>query len=76
MKRTLAALIAFLMLSSYTYAQQEIPQFQAGDRVAFIGDSITHGGHYHSYIWLYYMTRFPNMPLFFLNCGLGGDKSC
>ena len=75
MKRIAAGLMAFLMLSSYTYAQQTIPQFNAGDRVAFIGDSITHGGHYHSYVWLYYMTRFPDMPLLFLNCGVGGDTS-
>lgn len=75
MKRTIVGLISFLILSVYTFAQQAIPQFQAGDRVAFVGDSITHGGHYHSYIWLYYMTRFPNMPLLFLNCGLGGDTA-
>lgn len=73
MKRVL--LVLMIIVASVTAAAQTIPQFKAGDRVALIGDSITHGGHYHSYIWLYYMTRFPNMPLTILNCGVGGDTS-
>ncbi|RYE34953.1 MAG: hypothetical protein EOP42_06915 [Sphingobacteriaceae bacterium] len=47
--------------------------FKAGDRVLFAGNSITHGGRYHQYIWLYYMTRFPNMRLTIINGGIGGD---
>ena len=31
--------------------------------MVFVGNSITHGGHYHSFIWLYYMTRFPDKPI-------------
>jgi len=53
---------------------QTIPAFKAGDRVAFVGNSITDGGHYHSYIWLYYMTHFPNMPITCFNVGIGGDN--
>ena len=30
---------------------QSIPVFKEGERVAFVGNSITCGGHYHSYIW-------------------------
>ncbi len=52
-----------------------IPMFKKGDRIAFVGNSITHGGHYHSYIWLYYMTRFPDMPIYIYNRGVGGDTS-
>ena len=54
---------------------QELKPFKAGDRVAFVGNSITDGGHYHSYLWLYYMTRFPNERLWMMNCGIGGDTS-
>jgi lysophospholipase L1-like esterase len=54
---------------------QQITPFKQGDRVVFLGNSITDGGHYHAYIWLYYMTRFPNMNLMFLNAGIGGDKA-
>ncbi|MGO3653801.1 MAG: hypothetical protein ACTJFN_05470, partial [Sphingobacterium sp.] len=40
---------------------QQISPFGDGDRVVFLGNSITDGGHYHSFIWLYYLTRFPDM---------------
>jgi len=53
---------------------QSIPPFQAGDRVAFVGNSITDGGHYHAYIWMYYMTHFPNMRITCYNVGIGGDN--
>lgn len=52
---------------------QKIAPFKAGDRVAFVGNSITDGGHYHSYIWLYYMTHFPNARITCFNAGIGGD---
>ncbi len=52
---------------------QNIAPFKAGDRIAFVGNSITDGGHYHSYIWLYYMTHFPNMQITCFNAGIGGD---
>ncbi len=52
---------------------QTVAPFKAGDRVAFVGNSITDGGHYHSYIWLYYMTHFPNARITCFNVGIGGD---
>ncbi|MBN2163986.1 MAG: SGNH/GDSL hydrolase family protein [Pontiellaceae bacterium] len=54
-------------------AGDTIPKFKTGERVVFVGDSITHGGRYHSYIWLYYMTRYPTMPITVMNAGIGGD---
>ncbi|RVU01639.1 hypothetical protein EOD41_06670 [Mucilaginibacter limnophilus] len=48
--------------------------FKENDKVIFVGNSITHGGRYHSYIWLYYMTRFPNRRITIMNGGIGGDK--
>lgn len=56
-------------------AQTTIPPFKKGERVAFVGNSITHGGHYHSFIWLYYMTRFPDKPLTVINAGIGGESA-
>lgn len=47
--------------------------FKDGDRVAFIGNSITHVGLYHLYIQSYYQTRFPDKNIEFYNCGIGGD---
>ena len=54
---------------------QEIKPFKDGDRVVFLGNSITDGGLYHSYIWLYYMTRYPEMNLKVFNGGIGGDTA-
>ncbi|GAB3931935.1 SGNH/GDSL hydrolase family protein [Mucilaginibacter myungsuensis] len=53
---------------------QSVAPFKTGDRVVFLGNSITDGGHYHSYIWLYYMTHFPNMRFTCHNAGIGGDN--
>ncbi|MGQ8336240.1 SGNH/GDSL hydrolase family protein [Sunxiuqinia sp. A32] len=55
--------------------QTPVPLFKKGERVVFVGNSITHRGRYHSFIWLYYMTRFPDMPITVFNAGVGGDKS-
>ncbi|MBQ9668083.1 MAG: SGNH/GDSL hydrolase family protein [Prevotella sp.] len=52
---------------------QQVAPFKKGDRVCFVGNSITDGGHYHSYIWLYYMTHFPFEEMWMANCGVGGD---
>ena len=49
--------------------------FKAGDTVCFVGDSITRGGNYLSYIRLFYATRFPERKFQIWNCGVGGDTS-
>lgn len=49
--------------------------FRDGDRVAVIGDSITQSRRTHSYIWNYYVTRFPDRRVFFGNCGISGDSA-
>ncbi|MDR3057501.1 MAG: SGNH/GDSL hydrolase family protein, partial [Prevotella sp.] len=74
MKNILLTIVLLFSLNSLVKAQQITP-FKDGDRVVFLGNSITDGGHYHSYIWLYYMTRFPDMRLTVLNAGIGGDQA-
>ena len=49
--------------------------FQKGDRVLFLGDSITEQYQYSSDIELYLTTRFPKANFFFLNAGIGGDTA-
>jgi lysophospholipase L1-like esterase len=49
--------------------------FQANDVVCYVGDSITHGGTYHSIVTLFYVTRFPDRPIRFYNEGIGGDRA-
>ncbi|WP_203235070.1 GDSL-type esterase/lipase family protein [Mucilaginibacter terrigena] len=70
--KKLYSLLIGIGLSAGVNAQNIAP-FKAGDRIAFVGNSITDGGHYHSYIWLYYMTHFPNQRITCYNVGIGGD---
>jgi lysophospholipase L1-like esterase len=72
MKNVFWMLIGSISIFSAAHAQK-VASFKAGDRVVFVGNSITDGGHYHSYIWLYYMTHFPNMRIACFNAGIGGD---
>ena len=58
----------------YLQAQITIPRFEEGERVVFVGNSITHGGHYHSFIWLYYMTRLQDKPITIMDAGIGGES--
>jgi lysophospholipase L1-like esterase len=46
-----------------------------GDRVVFLGDSITEQRLYTTYIEAYALTRHPNWSLSFRNVGWGGDTS-
>lgn len=66
-------LIVFAISGVNSTIAQELQPFKDGDRVAFLGNSITHAGFYESYIWLYYMTHFPDKELKILNAGSGGD---
>lgn len=74
MKKILVLVAATCMFCTTAFAQTVKP-FKEGDRAVFLGNSITDGGHYHSYVWLYYMTRFPNMNLRVFNGGIGGDTA-
>ncbi|SDC50156.1 SGNH/GDSL hydrolase family protein [Niabella drilacis] len=73
MKRTILLGVTLLLL--YPVRAQSVQPFRHGDRVALVGNSITHGGRYHAYLWLYYMTHFPNRRITLYNCGIGGDMA-
>jgi lysophospholipase L1-like esterase len=49
--------------------------FKDGDRVVFLGDSITEQRLYTTYIEAYTLTRHPEWKLWFRNVGWGGDTS-
>jgi lysophospholipase L1-like esterase len=72
MKRILPLLYLCFGMTSLANAQS-VPPFKQGERVVFTGNSITDGGHYHSYIWLYYLTHFPGRRITVFNAGIGGD---
>jgi len=49
--------------------------FQKGDRIIYLGDSITEQYQYSTDIELYLTTRFPGADMVFLNAGIGGDTA-
>lgn len=73
--RVAPLLLSVLLTSLCVTAQAQAPKFQDGDRICFIGDSITHGGGYHTQVLLFYLTRFPQMKLEASNCGISGDSA-
>jgi lysophospholipase L1-like esterase len=71
MKRNFICFLLFTSLS--TIAQKAPAPFKNGDRVIFAGNSITEAGFYPNYIWLYYITHYPDRKVEVMNGGIGGD---
>ena len=69
---TLSVLFAFALPA---ISQTTPKPFADGDTVCFLGDSITHGGNWHRYIELFYVSRFPERKVNIVNCGIGGDRA-
>ena len=69
-----SALCALALLLPGFAAQPEFP-FHDGDRIAFLGDSITEQHLYTAYVEAYLLTRFPKKSFRFRNVGLGGDTA-
>lgn len=46
-----------------------------GDRIIFIGDSITHQCQYTQYVEDFFYTRYPQLRLHFRNAGVSGDRA-
>src|SRR5262249_30178938 len=74
-----AAVFAALAFSTAAAWSQNPKQaeffFKPGDRIVFLGDSITAQYQYSTYIELYLTTRFPEWKLTFLNAGISGDTA-
>jgi len=49
------------------------PYYADGDKVAFVGNSITRNGEFYAIISLYQATRFPHQKVRFYNCGISGN---
>lgn len=75
--RRWTAVLAGLLLATLSAAGTDTaPEpFKDGDRVCFVGDSITHGGGYHAFVFLFYTTRFPDRHIAVFNCGISGDSA-
>lgn len=78
--RLLISTVFVLFTSMVGHATQlpfigKIPTFSDGDTVIFIGDSITHGGSYHTNIVLFNATRYPSKKVDYINAGISGDTT-
>ncbi len=72
MKKPIVLLLLFLASSLNAQISVE-PAFKDGDRLCFIGNSITHGGAYHNFFQIYNATRFPAEKVAYFNAGVAGD---
>jgi lysophospholipase L1-like esterase len=71
---SLTFIFAFAITTPVT--AQTVPKpFADGDTVCFLGDSITHGGSYHRFIELFYVSSQPEKKINIINCGIGGDRA-
>src|SRR6266550_2666162 len=70
-------LIVFLGCLAVAFSAASAAEFfiHDGDRVVFLGDSITEQRLYTTYIEAYALTRYPKWKLSFRNVGWGGDTS-
>src|SRR5499427_5766178 len=69
----LSVLLLALLLPIALHAGEFL--IRDGDRVVFLGDSITEQRLYTTYIEAYALTRHPTWKLSFRNVGWGGDTS-
>jgi lysophospholipase L1-like esterase len=71
------SLLALVLLSAPLAAADDAKDFffRKGDRIVFLGDSITEQYQYSTDIELYLTTRFPDGDMTFLNAGIGGDTA-
>ena len=72
-RKLLISLLAPTLLAASAVAGEFF--FKDGDRIVFLGDSITEQRLYTTYIEAYTLTRHPEWKLWFRNVGWGGDTS-
>lgn len=65
--------IALLSLALHAGETNALAKFQNVHRIVFLGDSITYAGQYVDDIEAYYITRFPEQHLEFINVGLPSE---
>lgn len=68
-----ATLIALVLLSlGFPAASHAVPLLKDGDRIVFIGDSITEQQIYTRYVMDYFTLRYPDVTIHFRNRGIAG----
>ena len=56
-----------------TAQQLRDPIFKDGDKVCFVGNSITNNSQFYNFVNVFYATRYPERKVVFINCGISGD---
>jgi len=74
-KKILVVCFIWVALASSTLAADAGFFLHGGDRIVFLGDSITEQRLYTTYVEAYTVTRFPKQRFNFWNSGWGGDTS-
>jgi len=68
------ATLAPVLAQADPRSKPELLPLEKGQRILFLGDSITHQGHWVNALELLTMTTRPELGLRFFNAGVGGDK--
>ncbi len=71
----LLMIVVALFPSTNTHAQPVSLAFKQGDRVVWLGDSITAAYTYGRYIETFFLLRRPDLDLTFFNAGIGGHSA-
>ena len=74
MKMTLLGTLV-LASAAVTAAIQPVAPFKDGERVVFLGDSITHGGRYVGNLQLFWDARHPGSNVILMCAGVSGDTA-
>jgi lysophospholipase L1-like esterase len=65
--------VSLSLVSCATRGSRNSEVLPGAKRVLFLGDSITHSGQYVEFIEAYFVTRFPNRRVEFMNVGLPSE---
>ncbi|MEO6134385.1 MAG: SGNH/GDSL hydrolase family protein, partial [Ginsengibacter sp.] len=72
-KLFLVIFLVTIFSANLSFAQE--PLFKDGDRVCYIGSSISMNGANTHFVNLFYATRYPERKITFINCGISGDNT-
>lgn len=73
--RIVIPIVAVLFLAKFALGADDDFAFRDGDKVVFLGDSITAGGGYTKMVEQYTLLRYPSRKVRFSNAGRGGDTA-
>ena len=71
----IVGMFALLGMSAVVSVAKADPPLKSGDRVVFLGDSITEQKIHTRYVMNYFTLRYPGLDVTFRNAGMGGDSA-